>query len=139
MRLSSRKSARTVRFELSMVSMIDVVFLLLIFFLVTTTFVRPEVRVASAIRTQLESVSTSASDLEPARIEIVQRGAEFVYRIGRTESTHWETIENVLTTFRRKDAGAFVRCVDDAPFDLPARAIHACKRLGFEPVTYLQL
>jgi biopolymer transport protein ExbD len=122
-----------------MVSMIDIVFLLLIFFLVTTTFVRPEVRLASAIRTQLESASDAATDLDPARIEIVQRGSEFVYRIGQVESADWSDVEQILSTFRRKDVGAFVRCIDEAPFDLPARAIHACKQLGFEPVTYLPL
>jgi biopolymer transport protein ExbD len=137
MRLSSRKSVRTVRFELSMVSMIDIVFLLLIFFLVTTTFVRPEVRVASAIHVLRELTPSSPEDLEPARIEIVSSGTDFVYRIGTIESAEWTDIERVLGSFRRKDLGAFVRAVDDAPFDLPARAIHACKRLGFQPVTYL--
>ena len=43
MKLSNRAvDSRSNKIELSMTSMIDVVFLLLIFFLVTTTFVRPE-------------------------------------------------------------------------------------------------
>ena len=122
-----------------MVSMIDIVFLLLIFFLVTTTFLRPEVRVDSTIRVQRDPSLASPTDLEPARIEIRAAGNEFVFRIGHVESANWVEIEQVLTRFRRKDVGAFIRAGDDVPFDMPARAIHACKRLGFEPVTYMPL
>ena len=50
MKLSSRKIEREKRIELSMTSMIDVVFLLLIFFMTTASFVKTERQLDSAIR-----------------------------------------------------------------------------------------
>lgn len=123
-----------------MVSMIDIVFLLLIFFLVTTSYIRPELRLPSAIAAlpDLKGAS-SASDLEPATIDIVSAGDRFQFRLGQIETADLGRIEQVLRTFRNRDAGAFVRADDGAPFDLPARAIHVCRELGFNPVTYLPL
>ena len=141
MRLSNRRhSAGTSRFELSMVSMIDVVFLLLIFFLVTTSFIRPELRLASTIRVkQIDSAAAINSDLEPATIDIIPVGDRIVFRIGQVESEKLSAIEDVLKSFRNKDGGAFVRAADSAPFDMPARAIDLCHKLGFRPVTYIPL
>ena len=69
MKLSNRSvDNRSNKIELSMTSMIDVVFLLLIFFLVTTTFVRPEKQLLSSINVQEKSASDSSNDLEPAII-----------------------------------------------------------------------
>ena len=123
-----------------MVSMIDVVFLLLIFFLVTTSLVRPELRLPSSIRArQLAQGSAAHSDLEPATVDVIHVGDRILFRIGQLESDQLGAIEQVLRTFRNKDDGAFVRAVNDAPFDMPARAIELCRQLGFRPVTYVPL
>ena len=62
MRLSSRKVERGARIELSMTSMIDVVFLLLIFFMTTTSFVKPERELDPTIRVNRPSAVQAASD-----------------------------------------------------------------------------
>ena len=72
MKLSNRQRDTNKQMELSMTSMIDVVFLLLIFFLVTTTFVAPERQLKSNIKVQNQSTSSRPKDLEPAIIDVVQ-------------------------------------------------------------------
>ena len=79
MKLSHRLRG-TQRLELSMTSMIDVVFLLLIFFLVTTTFVRPEREVVSAIKVDQKDASENQSVLEPAIVDVIQVQGQPVYR-----------------------------------------------------------
>lgn len=121
-----------------MTSMIDVVFLLLVFFLVTTSFNRPEHRLRSAI-TADSAADAGSGDLEPAIIDIVADGESFQYRIGDVRSADLEPIRQVLQTFRNKETGAYVRVIDAAPFDWPARAIAACKQSGFELISYVPL
>ena len=67
-----------------MTSMIDVVFLLLIFFMTTASFVKTERQLDTNIKNQ-DSASSSASDMEPAIVEIVRSGGQFAYRIGARE------------------------------------------------------
>lgn len=137
MKLSSRKTSRTKTIELSMTSMIDVVFLLLIFFMVTTVFVDPERNLASGIQVQNKSAS-SPSDLEPAIIEIVDRGGVFVYKLGSREFSagEEEKLVQLLGAFDKAD-GAFVRVSDGAPFGMSAAAIQACKDAKFTSVSYV--
>ena len=135
-----RRCNSPVRFELSMVSMIDIVFLLLIFFLVTTSLVRPERRLDSTNGDTPGLTAVPAqSDLEPATIDVVLSGNDFVFRIGQIVTADLSAVEQVLRTFRNKELGAIVRAVDDAPFEMPARAVNACNQLGFRPVTYIPL
>lgn len=138
MKLSNRPRAdRSKQLKLSMTSMIDVVFLLLIFFLVTTTFVRPEKQLVSSIKVQEKNASDSVSDLEPAIIEILGPTDRVRYRLGAVVTNDLAEIEKVLKTFENKMDGAFVKVDDEVPFDHVAQVIAACKRAGFFVVSYL--
>ncbi len=79
MKLSSRKVQHESKLELSMTSMIDVVFLLLIFFMTTAAFVKTERHLDSNIKSR-DASSAAASDMEPAIVDIVRSGDRFVYR-----------------------------------------------------------
>lgn len=136
MKLSSRKLEQGRKITLSMTSMIDVVFLLLIFFMVTASFVKTERELDSAIKVN-EKSSSAASDLEPAIVEIVPGGSGFVYRLGGREMMSAEELENVLRGFPNKVDGAFVQVSDDAPFHMAAAAIQACKNAEFLAVSYV--
>ena len=70
MKLSSRKHLGS-KLELATAGMIDVVFLLLIFFLVTASFLPPEKELRPAIETEKKNAS-GASDLEKAIVEIIE-------------------------------------------------------------------
>ena len=87
MKLSSHKINRESRLDLEMTSMIDVVFLLLIFFMVTTSVVMAERQMRAAIKVDEKTASQSASDLEPAIVEVVRSGSRHVYRLGAREFT----------------------------------------------------
>jgi len=136
MRLTNRKPQHGEKIELSMTSMIDVVFLLLIFFMITSSFVKTERELDSNIKNQ-DSTSSSASDLEPAIVEIVNSGGQFVYRIGAREVQEASDLTNILRQFPNKLDGAYVKVSDDAPFRMAAAAIQSCKDADFTTVTYV--
>ncbi len=120
-----------------MTSMIDVVFLLLIFFIVTTTFVRPERQIQSAIKVNEKQQSRSQSILDPAIVDISKTGSEIFFRIGAVRTNDLEEIKQLLRGFEDKSEGAFVRVADDVPFEAAAQAIGVCKACGFSTVSYL--
>lgn len=137
MRLSARRVSRESRLELAMTPMIDVVFLLLIFFMTTTAYTRPEKNLPSAIKVRERSASSSASDLEPAIVEVARGGAGVVFRIGGRDIATQEELTSILRQFPNKLDGAFVRVHDDVPFRSAAAAIQACKSADFAAVSYI--
>ncbi len=120
-----------------MTSMIDVVFLLLIFFLVTTTFVRPERQVLSAIQSNERKSAKKESHLEPAVVDVLKLGGDVVFQIGAVTSNDLEQVKTILAGFENKSEGAYVRVADDVPFEAAAQAIAACRSSGFTSVAYL--
>lgn len=137
MRLSSHKIQRGGALDLPMTSMIDVVFLLLIFFMTTTSFLATERNLDSAIQARQRSAQQAQSNLEPAIIEIVESGGRYVYRVGAREMTHERELQELLQHFPNKFDGAFVRVRDGAPFGMAAAAIQSAKSAGFAVVTYV--
>lgn len=137
MKLSNRRLSRHRRIQLSMTSMIDVVFLLLIFFLTTASFVPTERDLESSMRVQ--STSASVSDFQPAMVDVVPGRSGFVYRLGQRELEDPEQLVDLLSRFENKAQGAFVRVSDRAPFRMAAAAIQACKTAGFASVSYIPL
>jgi biopolymer transport protein ExbD len=139
MRLTSRSGKHSGSLELNMTPMIDCVFLLLIFFMTTASFVETERELNPAIKVQKASAQ-AASDLQPALIEVVRGSAgTFVFRLGGREIETQQELTLVLRQFDNKTQGAFVRVSDDAIFDLPAAAIQAAKDAGFPFVSYVPL
>lgn len=140
MRLSSRKAQKKGTLELSMTSMIDVVFLLLIFFMVTASFVKTEKEIQSAIEVQEASPNTEQREYEPAIVEIVAADTGgFVYRLGGREITSENELTKVLSLLPNKADGAFVRPSGNAPFAMTAAAIAACKEARFFGVSYVPM
>ena len=120
-------------------AMADIAFLLLIFFLVTTTFVRPEREVLSAIKVNEQQSAESRSDLEPAIIDVQQVAGQSVFRLGGVRTNDIDAILKLLKTFEQKSEGAFVRVAGDVPYEAAAQAIGACREAGFQSVSYLPL
>ena len=79
-----------------MTSMIDVVFLLLIFFLVTTTFVRPERQLLSAIQSNEREAAKKETLFEPALVDVRKTGDKVVYRIGAITTDQLGEVKRVL-------------------------------------------
>ena len=138
MRLNSpRARRRPTRIELSMTSMIDVVFLLLIFFLVTTTFVRPERQLLSNLHRDSGSAPQQASDLQPAVITITRDGDRVVFQLGAIRTERLTELRSPLEQFDNKQDGAFVRVANGVPFEAAAQAIGLCRGSGFVSVAYV--
>jgi biopolymer transport protein ExbD len=139
MKLTSR-GRDSAKLELQMTSMIDCVFLLLIFFMVTSSFSLTERELDSAIKVRRAALSSAASDLQPAIVEIVRgSGGSYVYKVGGREMTELEELTEVLRQFDNKFDGAIVRADDGAPFAMAATAIQACKNAGYALVSYVPL
>ena len=136
MKLSSRKHAS--KLDMQMTSMIDCVFLLLIFFMVTSSFALAERELDPGIKVE-RPAGRAASDLAPAMVDVVRGSAGFVYRLGGREFTSVDDLIDLLRKFDNKHDGAFVRPQDEAPFDMAATAIQACKSAGFLKVSYVPL
>ena len=138
MRLSNRKFLnRRPSLEISMTSMIDVVFLLLIFFLVTTTFIKPERQLNSAIKVERTDAGLKNSDLDPALLDLFVVNDRVVFQLGARQTTNLDDLKPVLEDFDNKLDGAFVRVTGLVPFDHAARAIGLFKSCGYEHVSYL--
>src|SRR5687768_15803477 len=114
MRLTSRSGRHSSKIELQMTSMIDVVVLLLIFFIVTSSFHKTERELDPAIKVQKTSLSQTTSDLAPAIVELVRGSSgSFVYKLGGREMTVVTELTDVLRQFDNKLDGAVVRVADE--------------------------
>jgi biopolymer transport protein ExbD len=120
-----------------MTAMIDVVFQLLIFFMVTASFVQTEKNLDPAIKVNKNSAAAATSHLEPAIVEISRGAGGFVYKLGGREISSQEELTKILRQFENKVDGAFVKVPDEAPFAMAAAAIQACKAAGFPAVSYV--
>lgn len=120
-----------------MTSMIDVVFLLLIYFMITTAYMRPERHLDSGVKVEEKSGNSSTSDLQPAIVELHKAGDSYVFRVGSREMTNQAELTEILRQFPNKLDGAFVKVPDDVPFRAAAAAIQACRSAEFRLVHYL--
>jgi biopolymer transport protein ExbD len=121
---------------MQMTSMIDVVFLLLIFFMATSGFTVAERELDPQLVADKPSSTKSSSHLEPAIVDIVPSGSGFAYKIGSRELRTPAELRGVLSRLDNKGDGAVVRGDDAAPFDMAPAAIQACKDAGFVNVRY---
>ena len=133
MRLTNRRHGSKI--DLQMTSMIDCVFLLLIFFMVTSSFARTERELDTGLATETRTVK-AAGDLAPIVVEIIRGDGGFVFKVGGRQLASREELTDVLRTIENKLDGAFVRAADDAPFLMAAAAIQACKDAGLLKTTY---
>lgn len=121
------------RAQLPITPMIDVVFLLLIYFMVTSTITPSESRLESAIQT--ESKGGSGSDMQP-QIVYVELRTEPVFRVGQRVLATKAELQAVLELLP-KGGGVFVKVDDLVPVSAAAAAMQASKDAGFTKVTYV--
>jgi biopolymer transport protein ExbD len=122
------------RAYLPITPMIDVVFLLLIYFMVTSSMTPSESRLESAIQT--ESKGGSGSDLQPQIVFVEMRRGASVFRVGQRVLTTKGDLLDVLRQLP-KDGGVFIRVDDLVPVSAAAAAMQASKDAGFTKVTYV--
>ncbi|MDX9912360.1 MAG: biopolymer transporter ExbD [Phycisphaerales bacterium] len=120
---------------LPLTSMIDVVFLLLIFFLLTASIMPQESVLASALQAERRG-SGAAADLQPQIVNVVMTEAGPRFKIGTRELKSKPSLAVVLRELP-KEGGVFVRVSGAAPVSAAAEALQACKDAGFRRVSYV--
>jgi biopolymer transport protein ExbD len=137
MRIRVRSSRRrNDRITLSLASMIDVTFLLLIYFMVTTVLAVQEDRLSPTIQTEDDSSSGVRSDFQPQVVEVLQIDGAPGYQLGPTVFRDSRGLREALADLP-KAAGVFIHVHDQLPVGFAVAAIQAARDAGFEQVTYV--
>ena len=137
MRIRVKPSRR--RFEritLNLASMIDVTFLLLIYFMVTTIIAQPEDRLSPTLQTTSDDGSGTAQDWQPQIIEAIVLGERPVYRLGNRVFEDRAALLQALGPLP-KGPGLFVHVTDRVPVGFAVAAVQIARDAGFEQVTYV--
>ncbi|MBO6513347.1 MAG: biopolymer transporter ExbD [Phycisphaerales bacterium] len=120
---------------LPLTSMIDVVFLLLVYFLVTSNFAQPERDISSAVQT--EGGGVQVSELQPQVIDIRKgSGGGVVFVIGSHSVGSKEALASVLSSLP-KEPGVAIRAARDVPISAVAAAMQASQDAGFVRRSYV--
>lgn len=137
MRFQARKSrARVDRLALNLASMIDVTFLLLVYFIVSTVMARPEDQLTSSIQTRDSETSGAEVDYQPQVIEVVQLKGRSTYIIGDRMLHDLPSLTRVLEDLP-KEIGVFVRVSPGIPVEFALAAVQSARDAGFQQVTYV--
>lgn len=119
--------------EINLTALIDVVFLLLIFFMVSTTFDRNaslKVKLPEASKTEQQSVQ------EPLVLTIDAKGSYFI-NDRQVVNTTLETLKTALqqTVGERKDTAIMLRADANTPHQFVVRAMDAAAQLGLTHIS----
>ena len=128
------RNRRSPELQLTSAGMIDIVFLLLIFFLVNSSFRPVERQVESELT---DPTARSTSLLEPLiiRLQVAETGFEFLVG-GRRFSDRLE-LKEWLRDWRDREQRVILVGAAAAPVELPIATLNDLKLLGFENVSYV--
>ncbi len=115
--------------------MIDIVFLLLAYFLVTTAMSKPEDKLSPTLQTQSREAG-QASDFQIQRIEVRSIDGEPAYQLSALTLRSREELREALAPLP-KDAGVFVVVYPGVPVGFAVAAIQMARDVGFDQVTYV--
>lgn len=119
---------------LPLISLIDVVFLLLIYFLVVSDFSMEERRLSSTVRT--EGGGVRSVELQPQIVEVSTDGEGVRFAIGQAVARDKAGLTRILERLPR-EPGVAVRSTPDTPISAIAAALQAARDAGFEKRSYV--
>ena len=117
--------------------MIDVTFLLLIYFILTTVFSAPEDQLTPALRVERGSTSEE-TDLEPQIVSVTSIGSQQVYQIGDQIIPDRSQLAMILVRLPN-DPGIIIRVDDAVTVGFAIAAVQEARDAGFERVTYVPI
>lgn len=120
---------------LPMTSMIDVVFLLLIFFMVTVSASAPESDLASTLKPE-SNQQGAAADFQPQIVTVSRSGDAVFYKLGAHQLTTRSELARLLKELP-KNSGVIVKVYNDVPVEAAAGVLQTCKDAGFNKVSYV--
>jgi biopolymer transport protein ExbD len=137
MRIRARPSRRRLdRITLNLASMIDVTFLLLIYFMVTMVLTAQEDHLSPTLQTQRDAASAEMSDFQPQIIDVLVLDGAPAYRLGprviRERGGLAQALDGLPTS-----VGVFINVYDGVPVGFAVAAIQVARDAGFEQVTYV--
>jgi len=136
MRITRKSTRRRDTITLNLASMIDVTFLLLLYFLVTTVLALPEDRLSPSLRADAETAAGPDSDFQPQIVEVRLVNGAAAYMVGTEVFRDRQALTTALEPLH-KASGLFVKVYDDASVAAAATAIQAGRDAGFEKLTYV--
>jgi len=114
--------------------MIDVIFLLLIFFMTTTTLSKPESQLRPGL--QAQRAGGRAADLEPQIVDVKLIGGEPAFQLGERVARRQAALVAMLEALP-KEQGVFIRVWDDVNVAWATSAMQAARDAGFTKVNYV--
>jgi len=120
-----------------MTPMIDVTFLLLVFFLITASQAPPESALAPGLRA-INAEAGPSADLEQQSIEVVMHLGMPAFRVGTRIAKDAESLRAILEVLPR-EPGIFVKGSGAVETRYAAVALQACRDVGFLKVTYVPM
>lgn len=135
MRLTPRHTRRRKLLVMEMTPLIDVIFLLLIYFFLSTTYRPPESRLSPAL--QAERVEGgSRADFTPQIVDVGLFEGRPGFQIGRQRVFDGASLTRLLERLP-KEGGVFVRGGNDVEARWAIEALQAATDAGFLKVTYV--
>jgi biopolymer transport protein ExbD len=116
--------------------MIDVTFLLLIYFMVTTVFALTEDRLSPTLQTRQDEAVGPDSDFQPQIVEVRLLNGTPAYLLGTEVFRNRSALTSALEPMH-KPSGLLVKVFDDVSVAAAATAIQAGRDAGFERLTYV--
>lgn len=120
-----------------MSSMIDVTFLLLIYFIVTTVLTPPENQLTPALKVE-QGVAEKDNDLEPQILGVKMLGSSPAYVIGEQVLRERTQLAALLARLPR-DPGLIIRVENTVTVGFAIAAVQEARNAGFERVTYVPM
>lgn len=124
------------RIQLNLASMIDVVFLLLIFFLFSSIISPSESQLTPNIQTQSANSASRSTDFAPQVVSVEVVDGQPAYLIGSRIITQRGELLALLRDLPH-ELGVFVKVDDAAPIGFAVGALQCCRDAGFDKVTYV--
>ncbi len=120
---------------LQLTSMIDIIFLLLIYFILSTTYEPPESQLTPGLQTQRDA-SGRSSELTPQVVDVLEIDGTPSFRLGARVMTSQSDLTDLLEQLP-KDVGVIVRGAGNVPVHAATDALQAARDAGFVKVTYV--
>lgn len=134
MRLT-RQKRKSERKMLDMAPMIDIIMLLLIFFMCTTSFRAPEKALDAQISQTHQQFISSMPDLAPIEIELVISGGNVIIECDSQLCADFKALGRMLKDRRRvADAEVIVRGAGDVALSYMVAAVDTCYDAGLNKV-----
>ena len=116
--------------------MIDVTFLLLIYFMVTMIVSADEDRLDPALQAETEKASAATSDFQPQRVDVLVLDGAPAYRIGQRVCRDRQALLGVLEKLPHS-VGVTIHVHGGMTVEFAVAALQVAHDAGFDQVTYV--